>query len=91
MYVCVCVAMRLMSAIVAVSAVLHAQADTTQRRYQLEKNKNAAHRATERLEELQSSYNEVSHAHTQTVSDCTPIMLNVYTLYKSVKMHYLIV
>ncbi|KAB5554165.1 hypothetical protein PHYPO_G00047050 [Pangasianodon hypophthalmus] len=52
-------AMRLMSAIVAVSAVVSAQADTTQRRYQLEKNKSAAHRATERLEELQNSYNEL--------------------------------
>ncbi|XP_060757256.1 cohesin subunit SA-1 [Neoarius graeffei] len=53
------IAMRLMSAIVAVSAVLHAQADTTQRRYQLEKNKSATHRATERLEELQNSYTEL--------------------------------
>ncbi|KAF7698315.1 cohesin subunit SA-1 isoform X2 [Silurus meridionalis] len=53
------IAMRLMSAIVAVSAVVYAQTDTTQRRYQLEKNKNAAHRANERLEELQISYNEL--------------------------------
>lgn len=57
----VCVAMRLMSAIVAVSAVVYAQADATQRRYQLEKSKSAAHRATERLEELQNSYNQVTH------------------------------
>ncbi|KAM9457338.1 cohesin subunit SA-3 isoform 1-T1 [Clarias gariepinus] len=53
------IAMRLMSAIVAVSAVVYAQADTMQRRYQLEKSKNAAHRATERLEELQNAYSEL--------------------------------
>ncbi|XP_053505502.1 cohesin subunit SA-3 isoform X1 [Ictalurus furcatus] len=53
------IAMRLMSAIVAVSAVVYAQADATQRRYQLEKSKSAAHRATERLEELQNSYNQL--------------------------------
>ncbi|XP_027027588.1 cohesin subunit SA-3 isoform X1 [Tachysurus fulvidraco] len=53
------IAMHLMSAIVAVSAVVCAQADTTQRRYQLEKSKSAALRATERMEELHNSYNEL--------------------------------
>ncbi|KAI4871356.1 hypothetical protein NFI96_026581 [Prochilodus magdalenae] len=53
------IAMHLMSAVVEVTALVYAQAEVTQRRLQLEKNKGAQHRATERLEELQNSLNEL--------------------------------
>ncbi|XP_066498043.1 cohesin subunit SA-3 isoform X2 [Hoplias malabaricus] len=52
-------AMHLMSALVEVSTIVYAQAEVTQRRFNLEKNKSAHQRATERLEELQNSYNEL--------------------------------
>ncbi|KAL6475866.1 hypothetical protein MHYP_G00143650 [Metynnis hypsauchen] len=53
------IAMRLMSAVVEVAAVVYAQRELTQRRLQLEKSKSAQQRVPERLEELQSSCNEL--------------------------------
>ncbi|XP_049323894.1 cohesin subunit SA-3 isoform X4 [Astyanax mexicanus] len=52
-------AMRLMSAVVKVAAVVYAQVQVTHRRFQLEKTKSSHQQATERLEELQNSYNEL--------------------------------
>ncbi|XP_072550432.1 cohesin subunit SA-3 [Salminus brasiliensis] len=52
-------AMHLMSAVVEVATVVSAQAEVAHRRCQLEKNKSPQHQATERLEELQNSYNEL--------------------------------
>ncbi|KAL7861045.1 hypothetical protein AOLI_G00173940 [Acnodon oligacanthus] len=53
------IAMHLMSALVEVVAVVYAQIEVTQRRFQLEKSKSAQHRVPERLEELQNSCNEL--------------------------------
>ncbi|KAK1799014.1 hypothetical protein P4O66_007275 [Electrophorus voltai] len=53
------IAMHLMSAIVEVAAVVYTQGEMTQRRCQLEKNKGVKQIATEKLEELQNSYNEL--------------------------------
>ncbi|XP_076843363.1 cohesin subunit SA-3 isoform X2 [Brachyhypopomus gauderio] len=53
------IAMRLMSAVVEVATVVHAQEMMTQRCLQLEKSKSVHQRATEKLEELQNSYNEL--------------------------------
>ncbi|XP_030621225.1 cohesin subunit SA-1 [Chanos chanos] len=53
------IVMKLMSAVVEVAAVVFAQAEMTRRRSELEKNKKAELRATERVEELQASYQEL--------------------------------
>ena len=58
-FVCICVAMHLRADEVEVGAVVYAQIEVTQRRFQLEKSKSAQQRAPERLEELQNSCNEV--------------------------------
>ncbi|KAL7849918.1 hypothetical protein SRHO_G00192670 [Serrasalmus rhombeus] len=53
------IAMHLMSAVVEVAAVVYAQIEVAQRRFQLEKSKSAQQRVPERLEELQNSCNEL--------------------------------
>lgn len=55
--------MRLMSAIVVVAAEVNAQAVMIKRRCDMEKSKQAKHRAIGREEELEDSLKEVTHTY----------------------------
>ncbi|XP_064181949.1 cohesin subunit SA-1 isoform X2 [Anguilla rostrata] len=52
-------AMKLMTAVVEVAVVVFTRAETTQRRYEVERGKGVERRAQERLEELQAAHREL--------------------------------
>lgn len=56
-------AMKLMTGLVEVALTVSVQLQTTQRRYNMENSKRAHDRASDRLEELQTTINEVTHSH----------------------------
>ncbi|KAG5853206.1 hypothetical protein ANANG_G00070620 [Anguilla anguilla] len=53
------IAMKLMTAVVEVAVVVFTRAETTQRRYEVERGKGVERRAQERLEELQAAHREL--------------------------------
>lgn len=59
-------AMKLMTGQVEVAVIVSVQLQTTQRQYDMENSKRVHNRASDRLEELQATINEVTHAHKHT-------------------------
>lgn len=61
------VAMKLMTGLVKVSLGVSIQLKTTQKRYDLECSKSVPNRASDRLEELKTSANEVTHNYSHSL------------------------
>ncbi len=61
---CLLLAMKLMTELVEIAVTVSVQLQTTQRRYDMENNKRAHDRASDRLEELQAAISEVTLTHT---------------------------
>ncbi|XP_031424524.1 cohesin subunit SA-3-like [Clupea harengus] len=72
------IAMKLMSAVVEVAVSVFAQIQVTKRRCELEKNKAAEHRATQKLEELKKSHSELLEHQTELCSIRNAIFKGVF-------------
>lgn len=58
--------MKLMTGLVEVAVIVSVQLQTTQRRHNMENSKGEHDRASDRLEELQATINEVTYTQTPT-------------------------
>ncbi|XP_063044745.1 cohesin subunit SA-1 isoform X2 [Engraulis encrasicolus] len=72
------IAVKLMSAVIEVAVTLSSQIEVTKRRLGLEKNKDAKNRASQKVEELELSYNELLEQQSEVGSMVNAIMKGVF-------------